>query len=285
MTRRKLIFEECSNCGDKIQDDEKALLIDDDNDLIFCGENCLKEHFEIEIEAIEKEHIQLRSAEDIPIEDFPKYHGLLDLLLNEPDEVWDSEITEEQTPISYFIGEFIQDKEPVFYIAATYMVDDTPAFVYTHFPTRDPNLLHAYRRGQMLYSSVDEGGEEEEALDPDFEEEMIDGLPGQILKEVMENHNPNDIDFEDFPEFEQYKVKTIENPTEVWREIDEMGQAFLIFMAIFDDPEGQLSYITVCLEDDLEGIVPLIGFPTMDSKIVDLCRRGSRVDFEGSESN
>ena len=84
-----LLFEICSNCGKKIEDEETALVIDSHNEMIFCSEVCLRENFEIEISRLQTEHLAQRRTTDILPKDFIEFESYLKLVLTEPDEVWE----------------------------------------------------------------------------------------------------------------------------------------------------------------------------------------------------
>ena len=94
--KRRLIFEICANCGDKIQDDEEEVLVDDDNDLIFCNDGCVHEYFEPQIDHLVAEYNGLRKPNDIPLSEFKKFESYMQLVLSEPDEVWLREDDENQ---------------------------------------------------------------------------------------------------------------------------------------------------------------------------------------------
>src|ERR1700677_4630560 len=110
MVVRRLIFETCSNCGKKIMDDEAAILVDEHNDLIFCDDNCVQEYFETEIASLEKEHYKMRGEKDISPKTFHAYEHFLEMVLSEPDEIWEVDTGQDQAPLSFYIGEFFHEK-------------------------------------------------------------------------------------------------------------------------------------------------------------------------------
>jgi hypothetical protein len=275
---RRLIFEVCANCGKKILDDEKAMLIDDHNDLIFCDDQCLREHFEEEIEHLESEHIKLRSENDIPLKDFKNYEEFLPMLLNEPDEIWQIDTTETEDGLSFFIGEFFHEKEHIFYVAAAYRTEERPAFVYMHFPTRDRLLVEKYRRGELVY----DGEEIDDALDDD---ELTEGnIAIEIYNEMLENRSDIDIDAEDFGAYADLKLATVDKPEEIWRRIDDSGNTFVIYIAHYQRDSEDVAYVVVAVEDELtDSAVPIFGFPTLDQKLLDRFRTGEMI-FKASEN-
>src|ERR1700683_1514658 len=110
MVVRRLIFEVCSNCGKKIVDDEVAILVDEHNDLIYCDDHCVHEYFETEINALETEHLKLRSDKDLSLKESGTFEHFLPMVLNEPDEIWEVDTAEDEAPLTFYIGEFFHEK-------------------------------------------------------------------------------------------------------------------------------------------------------------------------------
>jgi hypothetical protein len=274
---RKLIFENCSNCGKKIVDDEKALLIDDHNDLIFCDENCVREFFEAEIDALEVEMESIRTPGDIPLPEFPQYEHFLPLLLNQPDEVWEVQTNEEQAPLSFYIGEFFYNNDTIYYVAAVYRADDRPSFVYMHFPTKDINLADQYRRGEMIFGS--------ENADEVFEDEITESnISIELYNEMLEYRSEADIDPEDFTAYGDLKLSTVEHPEEIWRRIDDSGNTFIVYIAQYQRENENIGYVVVAVEDEIsDSAIPVFGFPTIDQKLLDRFRTGEMI-FKASEN-
>lgn len=271
--RRRLIFEICANCGNKIVDDEAAILVDDDNDLIYCNEGCIREYFESDIERIEEEHLKQRTPKDIPVAEFTKFENYLQPLLGEPDEIWEVDVKEEQPPLGFFIGEFLDKEAPLFYIAAVYLSGEKAVFVYSHFPTRDLELVQKYRRDELIYDS----SESEENLES--QDDVDEDNPGiDLFEEMLENRSESDIDPEEFHTYGELKKATMETPEEVWRRIDDAGNSLLIFIAHHVKGAETIAYVVVGLEEDVnEQVMPLFGFPTLDQKMVDRFRGGELV--------
>jgi hypothetical protein len=278
MVVRRLIFEVCSNCGKKIVDDEIAVLVDEHNDLLFCDDACVHEYFEADINNLEIEHMKMRAVDDIPVKDFGKYEHFLQLVLNEPDEIWEGEAREEEAPLNYYIGEFFHDKEPVYYVAVAYSNETKPSFVYMHFPTNQLALVEKYRKGELVF---DGAHETELQLEDD---EMTDGnIAIELYNDMLENRSEVDIDAEDFASYSDLKLATVEKPEEIWKRIDDLGNTFVIYISHHTKNSESLAYVVVAVEDEIVGgAVPIFGFPTLDQKLLDRFRTGELV-FKGSE--
>lgn len=284
-TKRKLIFETCANCGKKIEDDESAILVDADNDLVFCQESCLQEYFSPRIEALEEEHLSLRSKHDLPTAKFPEYEYLLSALLNDPDEVWEEEQNddEEGEPLAFFIGEFLHKNETVFYCAAVYLSEERPSFVLMHFPTADERLVQAYRRGRQIYDG--QTSEQGEDLSP-HEVSELDEFPSRLHEELMSFRSDEDIEEDEFGRYMNFIIDTLDEPEEMWQSTDEDGQAYLVFIKHHevDGESVALIVMTADNEDEESGEV-LFSIPTKDAKLLEKARVGQNILTEEDEED
>jgi len=295
MVVRRLIFEVCANCGNKIVDDEVAVLVDEHNDLLFCNDPCVHEYFENEINSFEVEHLKARSPQDIPVKDFSKYEKFLGMVLSEPDEIWEDFTEPSESPVGIYIGEFFHENEHIYYIAVAYRHDEKPSFVYMHFPTHDLKLVEKYRRGELIY---DDAREAEIQLDDD--EVTESNIAIDLYNEMLENRSEVDIDPEDFGSYSELKLVTVERPDEIWRRIDDSGNTFIIYIShqktdrhlqgdtARHGPQGAESetfaYVVVAVEDEIVGgAIPVFGFPTLDQKLLDRFRVGELIKREGDD--
>jgi hypothetical protein len=275
---KSLLFETCSNCGKKIEDEERAVVIDSHNEMIFCGEVCMRENFESEISRLRTEYLSMRGPNDLSENTFDEYKSYLELVLTEPDEVWELPTDEDAPPVSFFIGEFLHKQSPIFYIAAAYYAEDKPSFVYIHFATNDTGLVQQYRRGTLVY----DGLENESELEDDEINE--DSVAFNIYQEMLDNRSDIDIDFDEFSTYDDLKISTIEKPDEVWKRIDDEGNTFLIYITHYQREQEAVAYIIVAIEDDIsDSAVPLFGFPTIDQKLLDRFRVGENLKTDGDD--
>jgi len=274
--KRKIIFEACANCGAKIEDDEKAIVIDQDNDLIFCGEECLHEFFSPQIDTMEEEHLQLRSKQDIPAQDFKEYEYILPALLNDPDEVWEEQAGEDSAyQLTYFIGEFLHAKQNVFYVAAVYLTEERPSFVFLHFPTLDERLVNAYRRGEQIYNSLT--SEQGEDLSPSQITD-VDDYPSKLYEDLVANRSEEDIDPDEFNTYQGFVQATLDHPHEVWRDADEFGEGYVIYIAHFENDGERFAYIVLTTDEDHEEPDKvLFALPTLDEQLVNRIRVGKNI--------
>lgn len=93
--------------------------------------------------------MMLRSATDIPEQQFMKYAGFRESTLEEADEIWRSADSTGNVLVS-FIKEIGEDEE-LYYVAVT--LEDAPSGSHAllfSFPTSDRGLVERYRHGENL---------------------------------------------------------------------------------------------------------------------------------------
>jgi hypothetical protein len=167
MTQRRWLAKKCFQCTNTVEEKD-AIIIDEEQDKIFCSENCLYQHFSKQIEHMEKEFLDQRTPSDLARGDFTRFEGCLEELLEGPDEIWEDLETFEDIPLFHYIGQFVVEEQPVYYVATVHMTGENPTFVFLHFPTIDSKLVEYFRRGRLIYdksqAEIEIDGAEEDAL-------------------------------------------------------------------------------------------------------------------------
>lgn len=291
----------------KKKDGGDQIVIDQKKGLIFDSEDELYAHFNKEISALEKDFFKLRSEDDIQEDDFGKFEDNLTPLLEDPDEVWldketlpgtdlsiylkkigrpkirvkksrrkESESSEDDTSIK--TAEELAEDKPLYHIAVVYIADDSPTFVYLHFPTHSESLYGQYRRGQKIFDKFDQetplGALEGDALSEN--DEFAKGLYLAMLKVRAET----DIREEDFKDFGQFREETIEEPDEIWRSTDTLGNVLVHFIRDLSE-EQPLYYTVVTIEDAPSNSHALLfSFPSNDESLVARYRHGENLQAE-----
>ena len=269
-----------------------TIVIDEKKGLEFETEDQLYQHFYKEISTLEKEFFELRSKDDIPEQDFGRYEENLTLALDTPDEVWLDTETVRGTDFHIYIkkisaeedrGDDEQDTEsgvPLFHVAIVYLTEGAPTFVYLHFPTQSEGLVTRYRRGQKTYDRMDEniplGAVEGDALHEG------DDFARGLYQAMMKVRSDNDIHEEQFKKYQHIREESIEQPDEIWRNNDSMGNVLVSFIKEFpDDDEKIIHYIVVTLEDMPSGSHALLfSFPTNDENLVGRYRHGENLQAD-----
>ncbi len=258
------------------------IVIDESKDLVFESEEELYHHFYKEISTLEKEFFDLRSDDDIAEKDFDQYEENLNILLENPDEIWRDTETLKEIEINTYVKKFqSEDNEtPLYHVAIVYLTDKIPSFVYLHFPTESDGLVAKYRRGEKTYDRMNENvpfG----AIDGDALQEGDEFARG-LYSAMMKVRSENDIKEDDFRRHGHLREETIETPDEIWRSNDSMGNVLVSFIKEYpDEGDSSMHYIVVTLEDmPSNSHALLFSFPTTDEALVGRYRHGENLQAE-----
>lgn len=252
------------------------IVIDEEHGLVFASEEELYSHFENEIGTLEKEFFSVRKGDDIREHEFKKFDRHLQDLLDDPDEVWeDSDTFGGDRPTYVYVRKFDRD---VFHVAVCYLTKNTPSFVYLHFPSRDPDLVQTYRRGQLVFQRSHEdapvGAVEGDAL---YEG---DDLALGLYRAMLLLRGASDIPETDFRLYGDCREQTLEDADEIWRSGDSLGNVLVSFIREFPE-DDEFYYIVVTVEDAPSGSHALLfSFPTRDRSLVDRYRHGENLQAE-----
>lgn len=261
---------------------EQSVEIDAAKGLVFSSEQELFDFFRPHIQAIENEVASHRKPEDIAAESFGEYEELLGQVIEDPDEIWEEAISVGGIPITSFIGHYLTDQEGdtegVYYVALAYTVDQSPRFVFSHFPSRNLDLVNNYRRGDLVFDRVIQevslGAMEGDALSEG------DDLAVGLYKAMLVLRSAQDIKEAQFKDHSDKREPTIEDPDEIWRSHDLNGNTLVSFVKQFDDSAG-VWYIAVTVEDTASSSHALLfSFPTNDLQLVDRYRHGENLQAE-----
>ena len=260
----------------------EKIVIDESKDLVFDNEEELYRHFYKEISKLEKEFFDLRPDDDIDEKDFDRYEDNLNLLLENPDEIWQDYDTIKGVELNTYIKKFkSEDNEtPLYHVAVVYLTDKVPSFVYLHFPTQSEVLVSKYRRGEKVYDRLEENipfG----AIDGDALHEGDEFALG-LYAAMMKVRSENDVKEDDFRRYGHLREETIEQPDEIWRSNDSMGNVLVSFVKeVADEGDAAMYYIVVTLEDmPSNSHALLFSFPTTDENLVGRYRHGENLQAE-----
>ncbi len=268
--------------SDSNQDRPKRIVIDEAKGLVFESERDLFNHFLPQIEMLEREVTEHRQTDDIETKDFAQFEPLLQQVLNDPDEVWEDAVSLHGAKVTSYVGHYAVGREemPVYYVALAYSVSGTARFVYLHFPSTDLKLVDRFRRGELVYDriakEVEKGALEGDALTEG------DALAVGLYKAMLALRSPEDLVEDKFQDSVELREPTIEDPDEIWRNVDLSGNTLVTFVKHHEDAgRGGLWYIVVTLEDQASSSHALLfSFPTQDENLVDRYRHGENLQAE-----
>lgn len=268
--------------GNKAVKKSERIIIDESKGLEFNSEDELYHHFYKEISTLEKNFFTSRPKDDISEKDFDRYEQNLGLLLENPDEIWHDTETIKGTAFDIFIKKFASEdnENPLYHVAIVYLTDNVPSFVYLHFPTNSDTFVAQYRKGEKTYDRQSEstpfGALEGDALSEG--DEFARGLYNAMMKVRSESDIKEDL----FRKHAALREETIEQPDEIWRSNDSMGNVLVSFIREFpDEGEGALHYVVVTIEDmPSNSHALLFSFPTTDDNLVGRYRHGENLQAE-----
>jgi hypothetical protein len=269
--------------GKRATKKDDRIVIDESKNLVFATEDELYEHFVDEITYLENEFFGLRGQDDISDDKFEEFEENLTALLDQPDEIWKDTQTMPDKLFHVYVKKFQSKKEdelPVYHVAVVYLSGQTPSFVYLHFPTYSEGLVTKYRRGEQIFDKKRYhhklGAIEGDALNEG--DEFAKGLFEAMLKVRSET----DVKENDFKDFAHLREETIEQPDEIWRNNDSMGNVLVSFIKEFTNEESAgVFYIVVTLEDGASGSHALLfSFPSTDENLVGRYRHGENLQAE-----
>lgn len=256
------------------------IVIDREEGLVFATEKALFEHFNPQIEALEKEYRSHVQAGDIAENEVSDLEKELDKTLEEPAEIWHDANTFTAFPIFHFIRP-MEDMD-AFHVAVAYVnSEDEATFVFLHFATRFLDTVEPYRRGDLIYDRAYEevgfGMIEGDALSDG------DPLSMGLFIAMLKLRGEKDVPYERFQELgQELREDTIENADEIWRTTDLHGNSIVTFIKEFPDHEiRDLYYVAITQEDTSSNVHSLLfSFPTTDENLIDRYRHGDNLQAD-----
>jgi hypothetical protein len=259
---------------------KERIVIDESRGLVFSTEEELYDHFLPQIHALEKEFFLARAKTDIAEKDFAKYEELLNVVLDDPDEVWEDATSIHGFTVRTYIGHYAFNGQSIFYAAHAYCAGDVPTFVYLHYPSNDFSLIDRFRRGTLVHDRVKKevelGAVEGDALTEG------DDLAVGLYRAMLTLRHDKDIPEADFRKFESFRETAIEEADEIWRTNDLSGNILVTFIKEFHDEEqGDFHYVVVTIEDTPSSSHALLfSFPTNDAQLIERYRHGENLQAE-----
>lgn len=266
----------------KSADQKELIVIDEKGGLIFESEAALFGYFNPFIEQFEKEYQSRRHDSDFSDDEQIELEHYLEITLDEPDEVWQDSDKTKEFPVYYFIRRIEEEGESFRYIAVACLnqEEEYPTFVFSHFPTRDSQMVAAYQKGEPVYDKNVESAQTG-SIDGDAIAEGDPVAVGLYLS-MMKVRSEKDIPESEFKKFSDLREQTIEDADEIWKKTDINGNILVTFIKDFTDHElGDIHYLVVTQEDESAAVHALLySFPTNDLSLVDRYRQGENLQAE-----
>ncbi len=256
------------------------VIVDQEKKLVFSSEEELFKHFAQVIETAEDEYNSLLHEDDIQPEHQHEFEVYLESTLDEPDFIWRDEETIKGLPLHFFI-KHVDSHLGFYYIAIAYVDShQIPTFVFTHFATKDEEIVKNYERGELVFNRIFEDLKSG-AIEGDSLSEA-DPLAIGLFASMLKVRGEKDILQDDFPKYASSREETIESADEIWKKNDVNGEILVAFIKEFSDTEhGDYFYIAMTVEDQSSQVHALLfSFPTNDESLVDRYRQGENLQAE-----
>lgn len=263
--------------------EKELIIIDEKQGLIFENDKTLFGYFAVPIKEYENKYQEnYKAAEDFTSVEQQEHEILLEETLDDPDEIWIDEDTFEDLSVHTYIKTFETKQQTFYYLAVVYVnsEENYPTFVFMHFPTKDINMLEAFRKEEIIFHKKLEAIQFA-AIDGDS---LLEGdyLAIGLLESMLKIRSDKDIVTDKFQEFAECREDTINSPDEIWRKVDSTGHVLVAFIKEFNELGIEDLHYIVMTEEDTEAQVNslLFSFPTNDTSLVDRYRQGENLEAE-----
>ncbi|MBC7385300.1 MAG: hypothetical protein H7301_03935 [Cryobacterium sp.] len=283
-----LAVEHCTACEKTLKGDDRALFVEEEVGRIFCSEDCITQHFQPQIDLIEKQYFKFRPKDDLTPEEREQFAHLRWITIQEPDEIW-LEKQANGDKRHTLISQFKPGSKPVWCVCICLYLRGEPSFLYMAFPTRSKALVERFRRGDRVeYEKSDPAAQTSDVLDA-----KTDGLAAgwsqaeTIRAEIHGTRDARDIPEEEYGLYENLLEKTLSEPDELWivESKDDGEPDRYQFLKSFPDEEGgPIHYVVVAQESDqTEHLEVLEQIPTRNFALLRHYRRGRQELTPGDD--
>ena len=258
-------------------------MFNEENFRVFCSETCTTNFYQSLMGQLAIAEKELRAEINLPTEaccSLAHDQELLEVALQRPDEVHS---------VNNGLGEIIYQHflwhEHAYYgkvgiVLYCLKEKDRPFLILHTILSQSHNLLERLLPDKQ---SESEGHSPSDVL---IDEEMATSLESkksQLMATLLERQSPMDIPFEEFSKYDNHLGPTLENPDEVFSEVDTEGDQIFKFFKACNNEGNNFYYIVVGVivnvdEDNLtETIVPILSFPTIDGELYRSFKTGQQV--------
>lgn len=272
----------CFHCHSSIQNEDKALFVEEEVGRVFCSEDCISGFFEPDIQKLEKLYTKNLAANDLTDDERDSLAHLRWLTLQEPDEVW-TYTTRAGDRHYTLIAEFRPNNRKIWCVCICLFLRGEPSFLFLAFPTKIQNTVDSFRNGQKvdrgllkergglpLDSGSKKGGFVDHLADSWTEEETH-------RAQLSQERSQQDIPVEQYPMYHAHIDETLHSPDEIWSiEISEhQSKKMYHFLRHYPDENPSIWYIVIAKDTDEEDQLEILdAFPSRDQNFVDQFRRG-----------
>ncbi len=278
----------CYTCRNSVELNDKVFFLEEQSGAYFCSKTCIQEYYGPVSNYYHQQQMELRKAHDIPEEDFPQYEKYSDSCTGSPQEIW-RDLGEHGEEYFYFIGNFSDTSGTFHYIVMCFCMEGEPTYIFLSFPTRDPDLVDVFRRGEKV-DPMERGMPPSEGDTPFHVALTVDERTKELEEEMLSYRKSSDIPLKEFEEHSSLLSETLENPEEAWELEQGNGDKML---TLISQHGKKLHYIVLCIpeesdedgddeKENVSGWRVLYHFPTNSAELVKKYRRGNVCESLGT---
>lgn len=285
----------CESCRTQLAQASELHYVEDNSDRGFCSETCILNFYRPYMGAFEQEEASFRKQLALEEKNLPpqllESDQYLQSSLDKPSEIYFNESEIGQVFYTH-ITELLFQNESYYSALIVSYVDSAPSFVFYRTLTQSQSLLNLYRRGELmtdilLEDHVDIDSEDLESSEFKMTEDLMEEVESKksmILADMLIKRSDDDIDFEQFIEYDEYLEKTLQSPDEIYEFRDDHGDILYTNIKSFRKLEQSFFYIVLTLPHKISSEkestiqVPIIGFPSNDEKLYPQYAQGRLIN-------
>lgn len=278
----------CNCCRKQIQNLENLLFIDDYSLRGFCSEKCILEFYAPYIDSFYAQEAKLRN--DLKIKELNSLslevtHEIFQDLMVAPEEIWLDR--NDLGEVFYTYISYVSEHN-IYAIMICCQYEGEVSFIFHKCLTTQTALVDKFRVQEKVNTSKTFKHEDADTqLDQDVE------LPGEVLEQLeqkkssylaslLQFRTDEDIDYDEFIEYEQFLSLTLEDPDEVYEMTDDDSDDISTFIKSFQFQRGTFFYVVVCWKCHIKSLgeqmlIPILSFPSIDQTLYQEFAVGERV--------
>ena len=313
MSFQKPIYS-CAHCRSIVENLNELFFVDDKTHYGFCSEDCI-EKFLAPIykyyEGIEKELRQQYDLVGESCEELVNDINLMEKVLKRPKEIYvlENHLGEDVYAFHTSVNEDFS-KGP-WLIVLCLVFEGQPSFIFVATCTGGQKFRQEFRIGRQiddvqafLNESIEEmelpfedemvaaqerssdTGETEEIEVPQEVMDRVEQKKSELLATLLNERSSADIPYDNFHLYEQFLNATLEDPDEIYRDIDKEGEEIFTYVKAHDKEGVSFFYFVLCLNlgDDYTesgaAILPVLSFPSLDGQLSHEYRKGEKISGE-----
>lgn len=277
----------CLECKKNI-DSGDALVVDDTCPGTFCSEECIEDFYGNQIKDFEAQEQKFRAE-----------HGIMeyadsDTITEQLDDIFDNpeEVVHHTNSLNH--SYFLYQKKITYLdaewtaIVITLHADEIPSIVLFKTLTQDKKMIDFFMmsagEGMMSDDKSFPLADGETTIKSNEEVELPEELlawveqkKSSILAEHLAEREDDDIDFEEFTDFESFLMPTLNDPDEIFVYQDTQGDDLYVYIKAHQKEDTSFYYFALCALPDWENkpdeldetqvFIPILTFPSISGDI------------------